>query len=108
MVLPSFRSASIPGPLSEMQLRPALAVLHQSLALSMVPGNPLPVCHSGGVASCQATRCGHHLLLRHASPSAWPCNALPALGLCHQRQLLQLGPELGAKTNLLSSKLAPL
>lgn len=76
---------------------------HQSLVLSVVQRIPLLASHSGEVASCQGTRCGLHLLLRHTSEgvplSAWPHDALPALGLCqqegcHQMQRLQLGPRL--------------
>lgn len=71
--------------------------------LTVVLRIPLPDSHSGEVASCQGTRCGFHLLLRHTSEgvplSAWPLDALPALGLgqqegCHQMQCLQLGPRL--------------
>lgn len=111
----SVSSARVTGLLSEKQPGPALALLHQSLVLSVVLRIPLP--HSGEVASCQGTQCGLHLLLRHTSEgvplSAWPLDALPALGLrqqegCHQMQRLQHGPRLGAKTNLFSLKLTPL
>lgn len=97
----SVSSARVTGLLSEKQPGPALALLHQSLVLSVVLRIPLPVSHSGEVASCQGTRCGLHLLLRHTSEgvplSAWPLDALPALGLrqqegCHQMQRLQHGP----------------
>ena len=99
----SVSSARVTGPLSEKQLGPPLALLHHSLVLSVVLRIPLPVSHSGEVASCQGTRRGLHLLLRHTSEgvplSAWPRDALPALGLCqqegcHQMQRLQLGPRL--------------
>lgn len=99
----SVSSARVTGPLSEKQPGPALALLHQSLVLSVVLRISLPVSHSGEVASCQGTRCGLHLLLRHTSEgvplSAWPLDALPALGLrqqegYHQMQRLQHGPRL--------------